>query len=76
MKKLVLVLILAFGFVNLSNAKQESSSVLQSINKLESVPPSTCWTIADAIEARHCGYVGCDGEWWLYAYDECMNVQK
>ncbi len=72
MKKLVLILILAFGFVSLGNAKQESK-VPQSINKYYYIDP-VCWEIADAIEAVHCGYVGCDDRYWVQVYLLCVNV--
>ena len=68
MKKLVLLLILAFSFVSLGNAKQEKKDVKQCY------VGNVCADIADAITANHCGYSDCDDTWWNYAYNECVNA--
>ena len=69
MKKLVLILGIlfatSFSFANKSNTEKNS--------KVTNASPSFCWSFADAVEANHCGYVGCDTDWWFYAYDNCME---
>ncbi len=71
MKKLVLILVLLFGFVSLTNANQVK-------NLLSNGPGEEdhCWEIANAIEAEHCGYVGCDYDWWAYAFEFCESTLK
>jgi len=70
MKKLVLLLILVFGFVSSTNANQEMNLIHPSPNK---VIVDNYWIIAEAIEAVHCGYVGCDYDWFVYAFEACEN---
>ena len=68
MKKLVLILVLAFSFVSLGNAKQEN---------LNNVTPSDCWDFADAVETYHCGGVsGCDLDYFEYAYNTCIELTQ
>jgi len=75
MKKLVLLLILVFGFVSSTNANQENNLINQSYDNSEFVEDH-CWEIAEAVEAVYCGYVGCDYDWFEYVFEICENTLK
>ncbi len=75
MKKLVLILVLAFSFVSLGNAKQEKNLKTQTFNKLL-YDPNFCWEFASAVEEADCGGPGCDIDFFEYALETCIEMTQ
>ncbi len=81
MKKIVLIIAMMFSSVSLLNATTITDTNRKNENpkskeKIEKITPSSCWTLADAIETQHCGSVGCDFDLWEEKYNECMSLIK
>jgi len=72
---LTVLFVIGFMYGNITISNTETTD--DNITSTKVLPVENhCWEIADAIEEAHCGYVGCDGEWWVYAYETCLEYTK
>ena len=55
--------------------KTEKIEPVKQLTYMKKADPYLCAKFADAVEVAHCGYSGCDPDWWRYAYKTCMNTK-
>lgn len=70
MKKVILILVMAFTFVQL-NATTEDAK-----NHFNATPPANCWAAAEAAETLICGSPGCSFEVFDAVMSACLGLKQ
>lgn len=69
MKKVILILVMAFTFVQLNATTEETK------NKFSTAPPANCWAAAETAETLVCGSPGCSFAVFDAVMSACLGIE-